>query len=90
MNGGSPEHKRLQLFFCKKQVRHVFFYYKWAFYFALDYRRMVDTKLTPSRPQQTVAMKYEGINAKTGKHGRTEKTVCNNIVRITGCHLSAY
>ena len=54
---------------------------------------MLDTKLTPSRLQQTVLMKherhaaYERIKAKTGKH---EKTVRDNIVRITGCHLLAY
>ena len=57
---------------------------------------MVDTKLTPCRLQQTVVMKYERhaayerINAKTGKHGKTEETDRNNIVRITGCHLLAY
>ena len=40
---------------------------------------MVDTKLTPSRLQKTVVMKYERhaayerINAKTEKHGKTEK-----------------
>ena len=54
---------------------------------------MVDAKLTPSRLQQTVVMKYgkhaayERINAKTGKH---EKTVRDNIVRITRCHLLVY
>ena len=57
---------------------------------------MLDTKLTPPRLQQTVVMKYERhaayerINAKTGKHEKTEKTVRDNIVRITGCHLLAY
>ena len=57
---------------------------------------MLDTKLTPSRLQQTVVMKYERhaayerINAKTEKHEKTEKAVRNNIVRITGCHLLAY
>ena len=54
---------------------------------------MVDAKLTPSRLQQTVVMKYERhaayerINRKTGKHG---KTVRDNIVRIMGCYLLAY
>ena len=71
----------------------VFLHYKWTFYFVLQYRRMVDTKLTPSRQQKTVEMKYERhaayerINAKTEKH---EKTVRGNIVRITGCYLLAY
>ena len=57
---------------------------------------MLDTKLTPSRLQQTVVMKYERhaayerINAKTGKHEKTEETVRDNIVRITECHLLAY
>ena len=74
----------------------VFLHYKWTFYCVFHHRRMLDTKLTPSRLQQTVVMKYERhaayerINAKTGKHEKTEKTVRNNIVRITGCHLLAY
>ena len=57
---------------------------------------MVDTNLTPSRLQQTVVMKYErhaayeSINAKTGKHEKTEKTVRDNIARIKRCHLLAY
>ena len=60
------------------------------------HRRMVDTKLTLSRLQQTVVMKYERhvayerINAKTGKHEKTEKAVRDNIARMTGCHLLAY
>ena len=74
----------------------VFLHYKGTFYFVFHHRRMVDTKLTPSRLQQSVVMKYERhavyerINAKTGKDEKTEKTVCDNIVRITGCHLLAY
>ena len=62
-------------------------------YFVLHHRRMVNTKLTPSRLQQTVVIKYkrhaayEKINATRGKHGKTEKTVCDNIVHIKGCHL---
>ena len=57
---------------------------------------MVDAKLTLSRLQKTVVMKYERhaayerINLKTEKHGKIEKTVCYNIVRITGCFLLAY
>ena len=57
----------------------VFLQCKWTFYFVLHYRRMVDIKLTPSRLQQTVVMKYERhaayerINAKTGKHRKTQK-----------------
>ena len=57
---------------------------------------MVDTKLTPSRLQETVVMKYERhaayerINAKTERHGKTDKTVRDNIVRITACYLLAY
>ena len=57
---------------------------------------MVDTKLTPSRLQKTVVMKYERhaayerINAKTEKHGKTEKVIRDNIVRFTGCYLLAY
>ena len=57
----------------------VFLHHKWTFYFVLHHRRMVDTKLTPSRLLQTVVMKferhgaYERINAKTEKHGKTEK-----------------
>ena len=71
----------------------VFLHHKWTFYFVLQHRRMVDTKLTPSRLQQTVVMKYERhaayerINAKTEKH---EKTVRDNIVRFTGWYLLAY
>ena len=74
----------------------VVLHYKWTFYFVLQHRGMVETKLTPSRLQQTVVMKYERhtayerINAKTEKHRKTEKTVCDNIVRITGCYLLAY
>ena len=57
---------------------------------------MVDTKLTPSRLQKTVVMKYERhaayerINAKTEKDGKTEKAIRDNIVRFTGCYLLAY
>ena len=57
---------------------------------------MVDTKLTPSRLQKTVLIKYERhaayerINTKTKKHGKTEKTIRDNIVRFTGCYLLAY
>ena len=58
----------------------VFLHYKWTFYFVLQHRRMVDTKLTPSRLQKTVVMKYE-------RHAAYErinaKTVRDNIVRIT-------
>ena len=49
-----------------------------------------------SRLQQTVVINYERhaayerINAKTGKHEKTEKTVRDKIVRITGFHLLAY
>ena len=63
----------------------VFLHYKWTFYFVFQHRRMVDTKLTPSRLQKTVVMKYERhaayerINAKTEKHRKTEKTVRDNI-----------
>ena len=52
----------------------VFLHCKWTFYFVLQHRRMVDTKLTPSRLQQTVVIKYERhaayerINAKTWKN----------------------
>ena len=66
----------------------VFLHYKWTFYFVLHHRRIVDTKLTPSRLQQTVVMKYkrhaayERINAKMGKHEKQKKTVSDNIVRI--------
>ena len=74
----------------------VFLHYKWTFYFVLQHRRKIDTKLTLSRLQKTVVMKYERhaayerINAKTEKHGKTEKPVRDNIVRITGCYLLAY
>ena len=74
----------------------VFLHYKWTFYFVFHHRCMLDAKLTLSRLQQTVVMKYERhaayekINAKTGKHEKTQKTVRDNTVRITGCHLLAY
>ena len=74
----------------------VLLHYKRTFYFVLQHRRMVDTKLTLSRLQETVVMKYqrhaayERINSKTEKHGKTEKTVRDNIVRITGYYLLAY
>ena len=74
----------------------VFLHYKRTFYLVLQHRRMVDTKLALSRLQKTVVMKYERhvayerINLKTEKHGKTEKTVRDNIVRITGCYLLAY
>ena len=74
----------------------VFLHYIWTFFFVFQHRRMVDTKLTLSRLQKTVVMKYERhaayerINAKTEKHGKTDKTVRDNIVRITACYLVAY
>ena len=52
----------------------VVLHYKWNFYFVLQHRRVVDTKLTPSRLQQTVVMKYERhaaygrINTKSWKN----------------------
>ena len=77
---GSPEHKSFQLFFCKKQVKHGIFTLQMDFSFVLNQRRMVDTKLTPSRKQKTIVIKYERhkayerINAKTGKHGKTKNS----------------
>ena len=74
----------------------VFLHYKKTFYLVLQHRPMADTKLTLSRLQKTVVMKYERhapyerINSKTEKHEKTEKTVRDNIVRITGCFLLAY
>ena len=96
MNGGHPSVKVFNCFFCNKQVNHGILHYKKTFYFVLQHRRIVDTKLTPSRLQQTVVMKYERhaayerINEKTEKHGKTEKTVRDNIVRITRIYLLAY
>ena len=63
----------------------VFLHYKWTFYFVLHHRRTVDTKLTPSRLQQTVVIKYERhaayerINAKTGNHGKTKKQFATTL-----------
>ena len=63
----------------------VFLHYKWTFYFVLHHRRTIDTKLTPSRLQQTVVIKYERhaayerINAKTGKHGKTKKQFATTL-----------
>ena len=74
----------------------VFLHYKRTFHLVLQHRRMVDTKLTLSRLQKTVVMKYERhaayerINSKTEKHGKTEKTVRDNVVRFTGGYLFAY
>ena len=68
----------------------VFLHYKWTFYFVFHHRCMVDTKLTPSRLQQTVVMKYERHAAYERINAKTEKTVRDNIVPVTGCHLLAY
>ena len=63
----------------------VFLHYKRTFYLILQHRRMVDTKLTLSRLQQTVVMKfekhvaYERMYSKTEKHGKTEKQFATTL-----------
>ena len=92
-NGGYQSVKIFNCFFARNKQIMIFLHYKWTFYFVFHHKRVVDTKLTPSRLQQTVVIKYERhaayerINAKTGKH---EKTVQDHILRITGCHFLAY
>ena len=92
MSGGHQSEKFFNCFFARNKQIMVFLHYKWSFYFVLQHRRMGDTKLTLSRQQKTVVIKYERhaayerINSKTEKHRKTEKTNCDNVVRITGCY----